>query len=57
MDSLPYRDDAYLLYASSDLRWSAGRLSVRASQAVYRKRDWFKRSYWYGTVEVSVQVV
>lgn len=57
VDSLPYRDDAYLLYASNDLRWSSGRLSVRASQAVYRKRNWFKRFYWYGTVEISVQVV
>ncbi len=56
MDLLPYKDDAFVAYTSNQQRWSSGRLSISASQAVYRKRLWFKRLYWYGTVEVSVQV-
>ena len=55
--SLPYPDSAYYPWKTNERKWSSARVTIRASQAVYRKRRWFLRSYWYGTIEIAVQVV
>ena len=38
-------------------RYKSGRIAISVLQKVYRRRQFFKKEYWYGVVHVSIQVV